>query len=70
MEPIPIPYDDKEYKERVIIIKSCNKCIQRDDCKEWNKLPPKTRFSLVCGVGLKDFILDSCPLTKHEKNNA
>ena len=52
-----------EYKERkMIVVDSCDNCPYHGKCEAWRSLTKKQKFSLLCGVGLKSFILKGCPL--------
>lgn len=57
------------YKERkMIIVDSCDGCPYNGKCKPWKALSGMDRMALTIGVGVKQFILNDCPLPYGEDN--
>ena len=48
--------------KKIIVVEDCLQCPKWMKCKPSKALKPKTRFTLICGVGIGKFILKGCPL--------
>tara|TARA_R110000803_G_scaffold153578_1_gene218466 strand:- start:598 stop:801 length:204 start_codon:yes stop_codon:yes gene_type:complete len=58
------------YKERkIIVVSCCDNCPFKGQCKPWKNLSSKQRVALTIGHGVKNFILNDCPLP-YGKDNA
>ena len=58
------------YKERkVIIVSCCDNCPFNHQCKPWKELTRAKRVKLTIGNGVKEFILNDCPLPYGEDNS-
>jgi hypothetical protein len=59
-----------EIPKKMIVISDCMECPIIKDCKAWENLTPKQKFTLKCGVGIGKFILNDCPLDNAPLNGA